>query len=109
LLGVTALVGAIVLVLLTVHAERLTRKPVTSGTQTGIIRNGLTTTGNRNAEVIAALGMGGRMAKRWEEANRDYLAEQRSVSDIAGGFGAVSKVLRMLLQSAMLGIGAWLV
>lgn len=109
LLGVTALVGAIVLVLLTVYAERLTRKPVTSGTQTGIIRNGLTTTGNRNAEVIAALGMGGRMAKRWEEANRDYLAEQRSVSDIAGGFGAVSKVLRMLLQSAMLGIGAWLV
>lgn len=109
LLGVTALIGAIVLVLLTVFAERLTRKPVTSGTQTGIVRNGLTTTGNRNAEVIAALGMGGRMAKRWEEANRDYLAEQRSVSDIAGGFGAVSKVLRMLLQSAMLGLGAWLV
>ncbi|WP_292647134.1 ABC transporter transmembrane domain-containing protein, partial [Mesorhizobium sp.] len=109
LLGLTALVGAIVLVLLTVFAERLTRKPVTSGTQTGIVRNGLTTTGNRNAEVIAALGMGGRMAKRWEDANRDYLAEQRSVSDIAGGFGAVSKVLRMLLQSAMLGVGAWLV
>ncbi|MER9948524.1 type I secretion system permease/ATPase [Mesorhizobium sp. M0047] len=109
LLGLTALVGAIVLVLLTVYAERLTRKPVTSGTQAGIVRNGLTTTGNRNAEVIAALGMGGRMARRWEEANRDYLAEQRSVSDIAGGFGAVSKVLRMLLQSAMLGVGAWLV
>ncbi|MER9655079.1 type I secretion system permease/ATPase [Mesorhizobium sp. M0152] len=108
-LGLTALAGAIVLVLLTVFAERLTRKPVTSGTQTGIIRNGLTTTGNRNAEVIAALGMGGRMARRWEDANRDYLAEQRSVSDIAGGFGAVSKVLRMLLQSAMLGVGAWLV
>ncbi|TGQ64243.1 type I secretion system permease/ATPase [Mesorhizobium sp. M00.F.Ca.ET.186.01.1.1] len=109
LLGLTALVGAIVLVLLTVLAERLTRKPITSGTQTGIVRNGLTTAGNRNAEVIAALGMGGRMATRWEEANRDYLAEQRSVSDIAGGFGAVSKVLRMLLQSAMLGVGAWLV
>ncbi|TRC87875.1 type I secretion system permease/ATPase [Mesorhizobium sp. WSM4303] len=109
LLGLTALVGAIVLVFLTVFAERLTRKPVTSGTQTGIIRNGLTSTGNRNAEVIAALGMGGRMIKRWEDANRDYLAEQRRVSDIAGGFGAVSKVLRMLLQSAMLGVGAWLV
>ncbi|MBA1145254.1 type I secretion system permease/ATPase [Mesorhizobium neociceri] len=108
-LGLTALVGAIVLVFLTVLAERLTRKPVTSGTQTGIIRNGLTSTGNRNAEVIAALGMGGRMVKRWEHANRDYLAEQRRVSDIAGGFGAVSKVLRMLLQSAMLGVGAWLV
>jgi ATP-binding cassette subfamily C protein len=109
LLGLTALVGMIVLVVLTVLAERLTRKPVTSGTQIGIIRDGLTSTDDRNAEVIAALGMGGRMVRRWEDANRIYLAEQRRISHIAGGFGAVSKGLRMLLQSAMLGVGAWLV
>ena len=109
LLGLTALVGAIVLVVLTVLAARRTRTPVTSGTQTGIIRDGLTSTDDRNAEVIAALGMGGRMVRRWEDANRIYLAEQRRISHIAGGFGAVSKGLGMLLQSAMLGVGAWLV
>jgi ATP-binding cassette subfamily C protein len=59
--------------------------------------------------VIAAMGMAGRMTQRWEDANTQLLAEQRKASDVAGGFGAVSKVLRMLLQSAMLGIGAWLV
>ncbi len=109
LLGVTALVGAIVLVALTIMAERLTRKPVSSGTSSGIRRNGLVTAANRNAEVVAAMGMAGGLTARWEEANLDYVAEQRKVSDVAGGFGAVSRVLRMLLQSSMLGLGAWLV
>ncbi|CDX37945.1 Type I secretion system ATP-binding protein PrsD [Mesorhizobium plurifarium] len=109
LLGITALVGAIVLVALTVMAERLTRKPVSSGTSSGIRRNGLVSAANRNAEVVAAMGMAGGLTARWEDANLDYIAEQRKVSDIAGGFGAVSRVLRMLLQSAMLGLGAWLV
>ena len=35
-------------------------------------------------------------------------AQQRA-SDVAGGLGALSKVLRMLLQSAVLGVGAYLV
>ncbi|OHV59845.1 type I secretion protein [Mesorhizobium sp. LCM 4577] len=109
LLGVTALLGAIVLVALTVVAERLTRKPVSSGTLTGIRRNGLISAGSRNAEVVAAMGMTGGLAARWENANLEYVAEQRKVSDVAGGFGAISKVLRMLLQSSMLGLGAWLV
>ncbi|WP_246679255.1 type I secretion system permease/ATPase [Mesorhizobium sp. B2-6-2] len=109
LLGVTALLGAIVLVVLTIMAERLTRKPVSSGTSSGIRRNGLVSAANRNAEVVAAMGMAGGLTARWEDANLDYIAEQRKVSDVAGGFGAISKVLRMLLQSSMLGLGAWLV
>ncbi|WP_292315065.1 type I secretion system permease/ATPase [Mesorhizobium sp.] len=109
LLGVTALIGAIVLVALTIMAERLTRKPVSSGTSSGIRRNGLVSAANRNAEVVAAMGMAGGLTARWQGANLDYIAEQRKVSDVAAGFGAVSRVLRMLLQSAMLGLGAWLV
>lgn len=109
LLGVTALVGAMVLVALTIMAERLTRKPVSSGTSSGIRRNGLISAANRNAEVVAAMGMAGGLTALWEDANLDYIAEQRKVSDVAAGFGAVSRVLRMLLQSSMLGLGAWLV
>lgn len=109
LLGVTALVGALVLVALTIMAERQTRRPVSSGTSSGVRRNGLISAANRNAEVVAAMGMAGGLTARWENANLDYIGEQRKVSDIAGGFGAISRVLRMLLQSAMLGLGAWLV
>ncbi|RUW31045.1 type I secretion system permease/ATPase [Mesorhizobium sp. M1E.F.Ca.ET.041.01.1.1] len=108
-LGLTALFGAIVLVTLTMLAERLTRKPVSAATLSGNRRGGLVAAGSRNAEVVAAMGMAGGLAARWEDANLDYIADQRKVSDVAGGIGAVSRILRMLLQSSMLGIGAWLV
>lgn len=109
LLGVTALVGALLLVTLTFIAERLTRNPVRSASKAGNFRDTLVNGGYRNAEVVTAMGMVGRMTERWEEANSEFVDEQRKTSDIAGGFGAVSKVLRLMLQSAMLGVGAWLV
>ena len=43
------------------------------------------------------------------ETNKKYLASQRETSDIGIGFSSTSKVLRMLLQSAVLGVGAYLV
>ena len=49
------------------------------------------------------MGMAGRIGARWGEANAQYLAHQQRTSDVAGGLGAMSKVLRMLLQSAVLG------
>ncbi|RUW67463.1 type I secretion system permease/ATPase [Mesorhizobium sp. M4B.F.Ca.ET.143.01.1.1] len=108
-LGAAALLGAVVLVVLTLLAERLTRLPVSAATLSGNRRGGLIAAGTRNAEVVAAMGMAGGLASRWQDANVEFIADQRKVSDVAGSFGAVSKVLRMLLQSSMLGIGAWLV
>src|SRR5678815_3601173 len=45
----------------------------------------------------------------WGEANAKYLASQQQTSDIAGGLGAASKMLRFALQSGVLGLGAYLV
>jgi ATP-binding cassette subfamily C protein PrsD len=108
-LGFTALGGAVVLVCLTVLTEVMTRDRTRATTMAGATRATLAEASRRNAEVIAAMGMGARMEQRWTHANRTYMAEQRVVSDVAGGFVAVSKVLRMVLQSAILGVGAWLV
>ena len=47
----------------------------------------------------------GRLAAVWGEANAKYLASQRRAADVAGGLGSISKVLRMMLQSAVLGLG----
>ena len=55
------------------------------------------------------MGMVGRIAGRWSELNRKYVTSNRQASDVAGGLGAMSKVLRMLLQSAILAVGAYLV
>jgi ATP-binding cassette, subfamily C, type I secretion system permease/ATPase len=109
MLGLTALVGAIILVVLTILTEVLTRAPIAAASGFALSRNGLAEAGRRNAEVLAAMGMGERMGGRWREANQSYMASQRRTSDVAGGFGSVSKVLRMMLQSAVLGVGAYLV
>jgi ATP-binding cassette subfamily C protein PrsD len=109
LIGFTALGGAIVLIALTLLTETLMRAPSKAATEAAIARNGLAEASRRNAEALTAMGMVSRMAHRWGEANRQFLQSQRSTSDIAGGLGAVSKVLRMMLQSAVLAVGAYLV
>ncbi|WP_244948461.1 type I secretion system permease/ATPase [Methylobacterium oxalidis] len=109
LIGVAAIVGALVLALVTYITDRATRTPAQAATGHGLRRNGLAEAGRRNAEVLAALGMQGRLGARWASANRDYMDAQQRVSDVAGGFGAGSKVFRMALQSGVLALGAWLV
>lgn len=108
-IGMTALVGALVLVLLTLLANALSRKPVRDTIAHNMARNGLLEASRRNAEVVQALGLGRRLEARWRQANADYLDASRRAGDIAGGLGSLSKTLRMMLQSAVLGVGAWLV
>jgi ATP-binding cassette subfamily C protein len=109
LIGVAAVIGAVILALVTLITDRSTRAPAQAATGHGLRRNGLAESGRRNAEVLAALGMQARLGERWARANRDYMEAQQRVSDVAGGFGAGSKVFRMALQSGVLALGAWLV
>jgi ATP-binding cassette subfamily C protein PrsD len=109
LLGLTALVGSLVLVSLTLLTDRLMRAHTKEATGLVAERNALAEACRRNAEVLQAMGMRGRLAARWAEANDSYMATQRRAADIAGGFGSASKVLRMVLQSAVLGVGGYLV
>jgi ATP-binding cassette subfamily C protein len=108
-LGYTALGGAIILIALTLVTEVLTRRPTKTASNFASSRSELAQAGHRNAEAIVAMGMVSHMVHRWAEANRQYMAGQWSASDVVGGLGALSKVLRMILQSAMLGVGAFLV
>ena len=109
LIGITALVGAIVLVTLTLITEFLSRRPAKDAMTLAARRNDLAASSRRNAEVLVAMGMAGRLGQRWSEANEKYLAGQQRASDVIGGLGAVAKVLRMTLQSAVLAVGAYLV
>src|SRR4051812_28260713 len=108
-IGVAAVVGAIILVTLTLVTERMTKEPMRATVATSMARNALSEASRRNAEVLQAMGMSGRLTNLWQKANAKYLANQQRASDVAGGLGAVSKVMRTALQSAVLGIGAYLV
>jgi len=109
MIGVTALVGAVILVGLTLVTEYMSRQPAREAMTLAARRNDLAAASRRNAEVLVAMGMASRLNKRWNEANEKYLAGNQNASDVAGGLGAVAKVMRMMLQSAVLGVGAYLV
>jgi ATP-binding cassette subfamily C protein PrsD len=109
LIGYTALGGAVILVALTALTEILMRAPSKAATEAAVARNNLAEASRRNAEALTAMGMLSRMTERWSEANRQYMHSQRLTSDIGGGLGSLSKVLRMMLQSGVLGVGAYLV
>ncbi|SHN77160.1 type I secretion system permease/ATPase [Bradyrhizobium erythrophlei] len=109
LIGVTALIGAIILVTLTVMTEFLSRDPARQALGLAARRNDLAATSRRNAEVLVSMGMSGRMSRRWADANQNYLDGNQRASDVAGGLGAIAKVMRMMLQSAVLAVGAYLV
>lgn len=108
-IGVTALVGTIALVSLAVLTNVLSDKPVQKLIGTGMARNSLIEASRRNAEVVHAMGLERRMKARWLKTNADNLALNRKVGDISGGVGGVARSLRMVLQSAILAVGAYLV
>jgi PrtD family type I secretion system ABC transporter len=109
MIGLTALVGAVILITLTIVTEFMSRRPAREALGLAARRNDLAATSRRNAEVLVAMGMSGRLNRRWSEANQKYLAGNQRASDVTGGLGAIAKVLRMTLQSAVLAVGAYLV
>lgn len=108
-LGITALAGVVLLIGLTVLTDTLSKAPTLAATSHAIQRNAVAESSRRNAEVIHAMGMGSDFARRWQRVNAQYLNAQQRAADVGGGFGAIAKAIRLLLQSTMLGVGALLV
>ena len=108
-IGVTALIGATVLVAITILTEIRTRGPAKAFARFAISRSSLAAEGRRNAEVLQAMGMRRQAAMRWREANQKYLAAHEAASDVASGLGGMSKAFRAILQSLVLAVGAYLV
>ncbi len=108
-IGVAATAGAAVLFALTLTAELLSRRPARLAAVQAASRNVLAEASRRNAEVLQAMGLASRLMARWTATNAEHFSVQRSLSDVVGGLGAASKILRMMIQSGVLGIGAYFV
>jgi ATP-binding cassette subfamily C protein len=108
-IGVTALIGALVLVAITILTETRTRGPAKASSRLAVSRSALAVEGRRNAEVLQAMGMRRQAALRWQDINGKYLAAHERASDVASGLGGLSKVFRSILQSLVLAVGAVLV
>ena len=108
-LGCAVLIGALALCAVTLLTEGVTRAPTLALTALAARRQQLAESARRNAGIISALGMRGRMAERWSAENSGYLRRQQAITDLSAGFGSASRILRLMLQSAVLALGALLV
>ncbi|RWH28794.1 MAG: type I secretion system permease/ATPase [Mesorhizobium sp.] len=108
-IGVAALIGALLLIALTALTDRLVRAPTKAMSGFGTRRGAIAQASARNAEVLAAMGMGERLAGRWSQANNAFREAQAQASDLTSGLGAASRIMRMMLQSMVLALGAYLV
>ncbi|MDW9488513.1 type I secretion system permease/ATPase [Sinorhizobium meliloti] len=108
-IGLIAIIGGLILTLLTYLTNRSTQAPAKKASEAGGLRNVFAQASQRNAEVVHAMGMSARLTALWERRNTEFRDENRRTSDIGNGYGALSKVFRMALQSGVLAAGAVLV
>ncbi|KQW96548.1 peptidase [Massilia sp. Root418] len=107
-LGVFALCGTIVLVVLAFINERVTHKPLAEANSMAIASSTLATNNLRNAEVIESMGMLPNLMGRWMKLHSRFLKLQADASEKAGKIAAVTKFVQVSLQSLVLGYGALL-
>ena len=108
-IGVTVLAGALILVSLTLLSELLAKQSALDANRVGNQRARLAETSRRNAEALTALGMTRWISRRWQSLNRKFLLGHADSSDLAAGLGAMGRSFRMMLQSGVLAVGAYLV
>jgi ATP-binding cassette, subfamily C, bacterial exporter for protease/lipase len=108
LLGLLAIAGALVSCWLSYMNSRAS-DGLLSESSALAVSSGMTADENlRNAEVVEAMGMLGNLTKRWRIDHLKFLLLQSRASDKAGLWISASRYFRIFLQSAALGLGAFL-
>ncbi|MEO1695583.1 MAG: ABC transporter transmembrane domain-containing protein, partial [Pseudomonadota bacterium] len=105
-LGLAATVGAIILLVLAYVSERSSRAPLMEAATKTSEAQDMADVGQRNAEVIAAMGMVDAYRQRWQVVNGEAVAWQGMAADRLGAVTATTKTLRLAFQSMMLAVGA---
>lgn len=108
LMGMVATVGTITIICLGLFQEMITRKKI-SKTNSHYFRNqNLLNALLRNAETVLGMGMVDNATGRWKKQNQKVLELQVSVNGYTGLIQSVTKTLRISLQVAIYGVGAYL-
>jgi len=108
-MGYLAVGGAALLVAFTLANQHFTEGRVNESTLAGLAADRQADNLKAESELIRALGMTGHAFARWRRLRTRAQAQSTAANDTSGGFSVLSKMFRLFLQSAMLGLGAWLV
>jgi PrtD family type I secretion system ABC transporter len=107
-LGVVSLISAGVIFCLALLTERATREPMANANVSVTRAALMTEEARRNSEALFSLGMKGAMRKRWMATQHEALDHQTRANDAGATYSSLSRVFRMIVQSAMLATGAYL-
>jgi ATP-binding cassette subfamily C exporter for protease/lipase len=107
-LGIFALIGVLLLVILAVINERISAGPLGEAQKLAMAANAQANNNLRNAEVIEAMGMLPAIRSRWFKLHQKFLMQQAVASDRAGVLNAITRFVRISMQSLALGYGALL-
>ncbi len=108
-LGLLAVAGGAVLIAITVVNQWVTRSPTLKSNVATLQAERISDQLRQDSEMVEALGMRRAAFLRWNEARQRALEGQIGTADLTGSFTTLTRTLRLLLQSAMLGLGAYLV
>jgi PrtD family type I secretion system ABC transporter len=109
MLGVAAICAAIVIFVLALWSERATRGPMAEANAAMMKSTVMTEESRRNTEALHSLGMRGAIRQKWADMQQIALDQQTVANDVGGSMSAASRVLRLMVQSGMLALGAYLV
>ena len=109
MIGAAVLVGALILFGIALATEMTSKGPALRMSALAARRGAFAEAGRRNAEAINAMGMGPGLGHAWQQLNTQYMEQQRATTDFTGALGSLSRFIRMILQSGVLALGAYLV
>lgn len=108
-LGWLAVAGCTALVVISLLNQMLARRPEAEAAATAMVSDGFAETVRQQAEVVKGLGMGQAVRARWQINRMRAMMASLASADVVNQFTTLSKTLRFFLQSAMLGLGAYVV
>jgi ATP-binding cassette subfamily C protein EexD len=106
--GIVAIISVLVLSIIAIANERLTSSLLSEANKESSSISQHTSKTLRNAEVIQSMGMLDDLRSKWREKNQVVLGLQGIASDRAGILTSLSKTIRLIVQSLILGLGAYL-
>ena len=109
LLGYLTLAGSVILFVLAYITHASTQKPLAQANKASIAASQFANDHLRNADVIESMGMLSGLRSQWFGQHRRVLALQTVAADRSARINALTRFMRLSLQSLSLGAGAMLV
>ncbi|MDP3749231.1 MAG: type I secretion system permease/ATPase [Phenylobacterium sp.] len=109
LIGVVTLMGAVILIGITIVQDRATRPALKEANDAALRSYGFTDAALRNGEVVRAMGMVEPLGQRWAGFRSVTMERSAVASERASVLSNISKFARQAIQVLIIAIGAYLV